>query len=102
MAYATPRWTLAAICTMHPRRARSAELMGGIGLSNAYMTLKGGQMYYLEASLGAGFPVRQSFLSVGGTWRRQVNTRASLMREDRWSITLSITFGERLSKSKLK
>ena len=131
MAYATPRWTLAAdynfvdwsrntstytsarwtnqhklnagaIYTMHPRSARSAELMGGIGLSNAYMTLKGGQMYYLEASLGAGFPVRQSFLSVGGTWRRQVNTRASLMREDRWSITLSITFGERLSKSKLK
>ena len=81
---------------------RSTELMGGIGLSNSYMSLKGGEMYYLEANLGVSFPIRYSFLSLGGTWRRQVNTRANLMQESRWGIALNITFGERLSKAKLK
>ena len=131
MAYGTPRWTLTAdysyldwsrnvssytsmryenqhklnvgmLYALHPRRMRSTELMGGIGLSNSYMSLKGGEMYYLEANLGVSFPIRYSFLSLGGTWRRQVNTRANLMQESRWGIALNITFGERLSKAKLK
>ena len=64
-----------------PRLARSTELMGGIGFGNSYINLKGGKMQYLEASVGASFPIRYSYLSLGATWRKQLNTRSNLMQE---------------------
>ena len=85
-----------------PRLPRSTELMGGIGLSNSYINLRGGKMQYLEVSAGASFPIRYSYLSLGATWRKQINSRSSLMQESRFSVNLNITFGERISRSKLK
>ena len=86
----------------NPRLPRSTELMGGIGLSNSYINLRGGKMQYLEVSAGASFPIRYSYLSLGATWRKQINSRSSLMQESRFSVNLNITFGERISRSKLK
>ena len=85
-----------------PRLARSTELMGGIGFGNSYINLKGGKMQYLEASVGASFPIRYSYLSLGATWRKQLNTRSNLMQESRFSLNLNLTFGERISRAKLK
>ena len=86
-----------------PRLARSTELMGGIGFGNSYINLKGGKMQYLEASVGASFPhLRYSYLSLGATWRKQLNTRSNLMQESRFSLNLNLTFGERISRAKLK
>lgn len=59
-------------------------------------------MRYLEFSAGASFPIRYSFLSLGLTFRKQLNTRSELMQESRLSLNLNLTFGERLSRSKLK
>lgn len=86
----------------HPRLPRSTELMGGVGLGNSYINLKGGKMRYLEASIGASFPIRYSYLSLGATWRKQLNSRSHLMQESRFSLNLNLTFGERISKMKLK
>ena len=86
----------------NPRLPRSTELMGGIGLSNSYINLRGGTMQYLEVSAGASFPIRYSYLSLGATWRKQINSRSSLMQESRFSVNLNITFGERISRSKLR
>ena len=86
----------------NPRLPRSTELMGGIGLSNSYINLRGGKMQYLEVSAGASFPIRYSYLSLGATWRKQINSRSSLMQESRFSVNLNITFGEKISRSKLK
>lgn len=85
-----------------PRKPRSTELMAGIGASNSYINLKGGKMYYLEGNIGVSFPLRYSFLTLGATWRRQVNRRENLMQESRFSLNLNLTFGERLFRSKLK
>lgn len=85
-----------------PRLARSTELMGGIGFGNSYINLKGGKMQYLEASVGASFPIRYSYLSLGATWRKQLNSRSNLMQESRFSLNLNLTFGERISRAKLK
>lgn len=93
---------LGGIYITNPRLPRSAELMGGVGFSNSYINLKGGQMQYLEASVGASFPIRYSYLSLGATWRKQLNSRSSLMQESRFSINLNLTFGERISRFKLK
>ena len=86
----------------NPRLPRSTELMGGIGLSNSYINLRGGKMQYLEVSAGASFPIRYSYLSLGATWRKQINSRSSLMQESRFSVNLNLTFGERISRAKLK
>ena len=86
----------------NPRLPRSTELMGGIGLSNSYINLRGGKMQYLEVSAGASFPIRYSYLSLGATWRKQINSRSSLMQESRFSLNLNLTFGERISRAKLK
>lgn len=86
----------------NPRLPRSTELMGGIALSNSYINLRGGKMQYLEVSAGASFPIRYSYLSLGATWRKQINSRSSLMQESRFSVNLNITFGERISRSKLR
>ena len=59
-------------------------------------------MQYLEVSAGASFPIRYSYLSLGATWRKQINSRSSLMQENRFSVNLNITFGERISRSKLR
>ena len=85
-----------------PRLARSTELMCGIGFCNSYINLKVGKMQYLEASVGASFPIRYSYLSLGATWRKQLNTRSNLMQESRFSLNLNLTFGERISRAKLK
>lgn len=94
--------SLGGICVLHPRKPRSTELMAGIGASNSYINLKGGKMYYLEGNIGASFPIRYSFLSLGATWRQQVNSRSNLMQESRFSLNLNLTFGERISRAKLK
>ena len=90
------------IYVTNPRLPRSTELMGGVGFSNSYINLKGGKMQYLEVSGGASFPIRYSYLSLGATWRKQINSRKNLMQESRFSLNLNLTFGERLSKAKLK
>ena len=86
----------------NPRLPRSTEWMGGVGFSNSYINLKGGKMQYLEASVGASLPIRYSYLSLGATWRKQLNSNNNLMQESRISLNLNLTFGERLSKAKLK
>lgn len=91
-----------AIYITHPRKPRSTEWMGGIGVSNSYINLKGGRMRYWETSLGVSFPIRYSFLSLGASWREQLNSRSELMQESRFSLNLNLTFGERISRSKLK
>ncbi len=93
---------LGGIYTTNPRLPRSIELMGGIGYSDSYIMLKGGKMQYLEASAGVSFPIRYSYLSLGATWRKQLNSRSSMMQESRWSVNLNLTFGERLSRARLK
>ncbi len=93
---------LGGIYTVNSRRPRAAELMAGIGASNSYINLKGGKMYYLEGNVGASFPIRYSYLSLGATWRQQLNSRSNLMMESRFSLNLNLAFGERLSRSKLK
>lgn len=93
---------LGAGYTLHPRRPRSTELMGGIGYSNSYISMKGRKMHYLEASAGISIPIRQSFLSLSLGWRRQMDSSSTLMQESRWSLNLNLTFGERLSRSRLK
>lgn len=93
---------LGGIYTTNTRLPRSTELMGGIGYSDSYIMLKGGKMQYLEASAGVSFPIRYSYLSLGATWRKQLNSRSNMMQESRWSVNLNLTFGERLSRSKLR
>lgn len=93
---------IGGIYTTNPRLPRSTELMGGVGFSNSYINLRDGKMHYLEVSGGVSFPIRYSYLSLGATWRKQMNSRSSLMQESRFSLNLNITFGERLAKSKLR
>lgn len=59
-------------------------------------------MYYLETNIGVSFPIRYSYLSLGATWRKQINSRSNLMQENRFSLNLNLTFGEKISKFKLK
>ena len=96
------KMNIGAIYTTNPRYPRSTELMGGVGFSNSYINLRGGKMKYLEISAGASFPIRYSYLSLGATWRKQINSRSSLMQESRFSVNLNLTFGERISRAKLK
>lgn len=93
---------LGGIFTTNTRLPRSTEIMGGLGYSDSYIMLKGGKMQYLEASAGVSFPIRYSYLSLGATWRKQLNSRSNMMQESRWSVNLNLTFGERLSRSKLR
>ena len=46
-------------------------------------------MKYLEISAGASFPIRYSYLSLGATWRKQLNSRSNLMQESRFSLNLT-------------
>ena len=85
-----------------PRLPRSTEYMAGLGFSNSYINLKNGKMYYLEGSLGVSFPIRYSFLSVGATYRQQINSRKGMMQEGRVTVNVNVTFGERISKSRLR
>ena len=96
------KMNIGGIYTTNPRYPRSTELMGGVGFSNSYINLRGGKMKYLEISAGASFPIRYSYLSLGATWRKQINSRSSLMQESRFSVNLNLTFGERISRAKLK
>lgn len=57
--------------------------------------LNNGKMNNLEVSAAASFPIRYSFLSLGATWRKQMNTSKNLMQESRWNFHLNITFGEK-------
>ncbi len=86
----------------NPRFPRSLEFMAGAGFSNSYINLKGGKMNNLEINIGASFPIRYSYFSIGAGWRKQINSRKNLMQEDRVSLNLNITFGERISRSKLR
>lgn len=93
---------IGAIYLTEPRKPHSTELMAGIGASNSYINLKGGKMYYLEGNVGVSFPIRYSFLSLGATWRQQINQRDNLMQESRFSLNLNLTLGEKLFRTKLK
>ncbi|MCD8310287.1 MAG: hypothetical protein LUB83_03620 [Prevotellaceae bacterium] len=94
--------SLGATYITEPRMPRSRELMAGLGYSNSYIDLKGGKMNYLEANVGASFPIRYSFLSVAAGYRKQINSRKNLMQEDRITLNVNFTFGERISRAKLR
>lgn len=96
------KFNLGALYVTQPRKPRSVELMSGIGLSNSYISLKGGKMYYAEVNAGASFPIGLSYLTLAVGWRRQLNSRADLMQESRLSFHLNLTFGEKIWKSKLQ
>lgn len=96
------RMNLGGCYTLYPRRPRSIELMTGIGYGNSYIHMRGRKMNYLEASAGISIPIRYSYLSVGVSWRQQMNRDSRVMQECRWSLDLNLTFGERISKSKIK
>ena len=87
---------------LHPRRPRSTELMLGLGYGNSYINMKGRDMNYLEASAGISIPVRYSYLSLGVTWRQQMNRDIRVMQESRWTLNLNLTFGERISRSRIR
>lgn len=93
---------LAGVYITNPRLPRSVELMGGVGFGSSYIKLRGGTMNYIDANVGVSFPIRYSYLSLGATWRKQINKSNSLMQENRLSLNLNLTFGERLAKFKLK
>lgn len=76
--------------------------MLGVGYGNSYISMGGGKMNYLEVSAGVSIPVRYSYLSLGAAWRQQMNRDRRVMQESRWSLNLNLTFGERISKSRLK
>ena len=96
------RMNLGGCYTLYPRRPRSIELMTGIGYGNSYIHMRGRKMNYLEASAGISIPIRYSYLSVGVSWRQQMNRDSRVMQECLWSLDLNLTFGERISKSKIK
>lgn len=93
---------LGSVYITNPRKYRSAELMGGVGFSNSYINLKGGEMKYLDANIGVSFPIRYSFLSLSASWRKQLNDSKNLMQESKFSINVNMTLGERISKFRLK
>lgn len=93
---------LGGIYITNPRYPRSVELMGGVGFSNSYIMLDNGKMHNLEVSAGASFPIRYSYLSIGGSWKKQLNSRKDLMQETRWSLHMNLTFGEKISRFKIK
>lgn len=93
---------LGCIYVVHPKKTRSVELMAGIGYSNSYIMLKNGKMSYLEANAGISIPILYSFLGVSAFYRKQLNSRQNLMQETRVGMNLNITFGERISRFKLK
>ncbi len=93
---------IGACYVTNPRMPRSTEWMGGLGFNNSYMKLKDGKMMYFEASVGLSIPIRYSFLSFGATWRQQVNSQSRLMEESRLSLNVNLTFGERISRSRLR
>lgn len=95
------RGNVGVVYVTSPRKPRSTELMLGAGYSNSYIRLKQGKMYNFDISAGAAFPLRETVVSLGVTWRRQMNTRSSLMQESRLSLNLNITFGEKLSRGKI-
>ena len=95
------RGNVGVVYVTSPRKPHSTELMLGVGYSNSYILLKQGKMYNFDVSAGAAFPVRETVVSLGVTWRRQMNTRSNLMQESRLSLNLNVTFGEKLSRGKL-
>lgn len=88
--------------TVNPRRPRSAEIMLGAGYGNSYISMRKERMNYLDVSAGVSFPIRYSYLSLGASWRRQMNPARGVMQESRWSLNMNLTFGERISKNRIK
>lgn len=95
------RANLGTVFIMPSRKPNPVELMMGVGYSNSYVVLKQGKMYNLDLSAGAAFPIRETVVSLGVTWRKQMNSRSNLMQEDRLTLNLNITFGEKLSRGKI-
>jgi len=95
------RANLGTVFIMPSRKPNPVELMMGVGYSNSYVVLKQGKMYNLDISAGAAFPIRETVVSLGVTWRKQMNSRSNLMQEDRLTLNLNITFGEKLSRGKI-
>lgn len=84
------------------QRTRSPEIMLGVGYGNSYISMRKRKMNYLETSAGVSIPIRYSYLSLGVSWRQQMNRDKRVMQESRWSLNLNLTFGERISRSKIK
>lgn len=93
---------IGTIFITQPRKMRSIELMAGASVGKSYISLKDGKMHYVEVNAGINLPVRSSAISLGLSWRRQLNSRPELMQENRLSLNLNLTFGERLWKSKIR
>ena len=83
-----------------PQR-RSVELMCGVGISNSYIKFRQGKMNNLDLNAGIAIPFRESVLSIGISWKKQLNTKRNLMQEDKLSLNFNMTFGERMSKGKI-
>lgn len=95
------RANFGAVFIIPSRKPHPVELMMGAGYGNSYVVLRQGKMYNLDMNIGAAFPIRESVVSLGVTWRKQMNSRSNLMQEDRLSLNLNITFGEKLSRGKI-
>ncbi len=94
---------LGAIYTPRTKIGRTPmEFMGGVGYYNSYMQYSNGKMYNMSLNVGLALPVRESTLTVGCSWLKQVNTKGNLMREDRLTLNVALTFGEFLYRGKLQ
>lgn len=94
---------LGAIYVTRPEIIRpSMEIMAGAGFSNSYIELSKGKMYNLDLNAGIAIPIRESILSIGINWRKQLNTRSNLMQESRFTLNFNLTFGERILRLKIQ
>lgn len=87
---------------LNPRLPRPIELMAGIGYGNSYISMKNKKMNYLELNAGASFPIRFSYLSISMAWRKQMNRSIQVMQDSSFSLNLNLTFGEKLSRFRIK
>ncbi len=94
------KFNVGMIYNKNPER-RSIEYMCGIGISNSYITFKKEKMNYLNLNAGIAIPFMQSTVSMGVSWKQQLNTKANLMQENQLSLNFNMTFGERIQRGKI-
>ncbi len=131
VAYTTSRWTLAAdykyldwsqmeskqsgisfqnqhlgkvgVCWLTGEAYRSPiELMAGAGFSNSYVVVRNKEVKAYYGSVGVGVPVRGNIVTVGLKYLGETQGGPGVQREQSVSMYLNLTFGERMSKSKLR
>lgn len=93
---------IGSLYKLKPEYPETTELLWGVGVSNSYLNIYNGKMYYLEASGGVNIPIRKSVISLGISWRKQINNKSYLMQENKLSLSLSLTFKEKRSISKIR